>query len=71
MSVLAIIHLVKEPCGQDPTVTDAKARQTALPEGATTKPVAGYLYFRKEKGKAGSLILNYTGDDASVDLKFP
>jgi len=55
----------------DPTVTDAKVRQMALPQASTTKPVAGYLYFRKPKGKASSFTLNYTGDNASVDLTLP
>lgn len=45
----------------------------ALPQGATAKPVAGYLYFPQygKKRKHDPVALNYSRDDFSVDLSFP
>jgi hypothetical protein len=61
------------PAPSDPgqSVITQKIRDMALPEGATGKPVAGYLYFRYAGKKRAPLTLNYTNDDLSVDLKFP
>jgi len=72
------VHVSNYPRPNDPPPADPgqsavlqKIRDMALPEGATGKPVAGYLYFRYAGKKRAPLTLNYTNDDLSVDLKFP
>jgi hypothetical protein len=57
----------------NPAQSDAedKMRRMALPEGLAKKPVAGYMYFRRQKSKPDSFTLNYSNDDESIDLKFP
>lgn len=44
----------------------------ALPEGKTSAPVAGYLYFpASAKRSKSSLELQFTHEDSSVNLKLP
>jgi hypothetical protein len=61
------------PRGPDPTAMEAKLRDKALPEGVTSKPVAGYLYFPQygKKRQADSVTLTHSADDMPVDLRFP
>lgn len=74
------VHVSNYPRPNDPppppsdpgqSAVAQKIRDMAVPEGATGKPVAGYLYFRYAGKKRSPLTLNYTNDDLSVDLKFP
>ncbi len=61
----------------DPTATsrntaDIKIRNRALPEGKTTKPVAGYLYFLvSSKQRKAGLSLEYSKDGVSAELALP
>jgi len=55
----------------DPSAVAQIVRNMALPEGATAKTVAGFLYFRYSGKKRPALTLNYANDDLSVDLKLP
>jgi hypothetical protein len=51
---------------------EAQLQKWALPEGRTTAPVAGYLYFPVNvKKNKGALELQYTHDGASANLKLP
>jgi len=61
------------PPQYDPYVVEAAARQKALPEGATTNPVAGYLYFPApaKKPKKAALELRYSKDGEVVTLSLP
>ena len=61
------------PRKPDQSAVQAKIADRALPQGATTKPVAGYLYFPRygKKRKNDATALNYSKDDVSIDLKFP
>jgi hypothetical protein len=62
----------KTPASVDPRVTEEKLRDRALPDGPTTKAVAGYLYFPASKRKKGEAMeLQYTKGDVELDLKFP
>jgi hypothetical protein len=45
--------------------------EQALPEGATTKPVAGYLYFPAGKKKYDKFELRYEADAANIRLPLP
>jgi len=57
----------------DQSALEDKIRAKALPEGRTTKPVAGYLYFPQygRSHKKDPVALNYSKDEVSIDLKFP
>lgn len=51
---------------------EADLRKWALPEGKTTAPVAGYLYFPvSPKRSKGALELEYAHDGSSANLKLP
>jgi len=57
--------------GRDPHVEE-KVLDKALPEGETTKAVAGYLYFPQytKKKKTDAVELEYSKDDVSLNLLF-
>lgn len=59
--------------GPDPAIVEEKVQDKALPEGATRKAVAGYLYFPQyaKKHKSDAVELDYSKDDVSVKLVFP
>jgi len=59
------------PRGNSDQSAAQKVRDMALGQGLTSKPVAGYLYFRYSGKKRDGLTLNYSNDDLSVDLKLP
>lgn len=62
----------KTPPAADPRVIEEKLRDRALPDGPTTKAVAGYLYFPASKRKKGEMLeLQYTKGEVELDLKFP
>jgi hypothetical protein len=52
---------------------EAKMRDQALPEGLTSKAVAGYIFFpaSAKRRKAGPLELRYSKDNKNVDLPLP
>ena len=52
---------------------ESKMRDQALPEGLTSKAVAGYIFFpaSAKRRKAGPLELKYSKDNQSVDLPLP
>ncbi len=51
---------------------EAQLDKWSLPEGKTTSPVAGYLYFPvSAKRSKGALELEYTHDSSSANLKLP
>jgi hypothetical protein len=49
---------------------EAQLDKWSLPQGKTSVPVAGYLYFPVKKNK-GALELQYTHEDSSANLKLP
>jgi hypothetical protein len=57
----------------DPTVIEEKLRASALPQGKTSKAVAGYLNFPRPRKnpKDNSLTLVYSKDGTSIDLALP
>jgi hypothetical protein len=58
--------------GVDRHAIEAKLRDKALPDGPTTRAVAGYLYFpASKKRKSDALELQYSKGDAELDLRFP
>ena len=59
------------PRGNSDQSAAQRVRDMALGQGLTSKPVAGYLYFRYSGKKRDGLTLNYSNDDLSVDLKLP
>jgi hypothetical protein len=48
-----------------------KVRDVALPEGDTTRPVAGYLFFPAPKKRGGQIQLKYFRDGIDVVLVLP
>ena len=51
---------------------EAQLEKWALPEGKSSSPVAGYLYFPvSAKRSKGPLELQYTHEDSSANLKLP
>lgn len=51
---------------------ESQLEKWALPEGKTTSPVAGYLYFPvSAKRSKGALELQFTHDGSSANLKLP
>jgi hypothetical protein len=61
------------PRGPDPRILEDRLRARALPEGNSTQPVAGYLYFPQppKKAKDSKLDLTYSKDGSSVMLPLP
>jgi hypothetical protein len=61
------------PPPYDPYVVEARAKEKALPEGQTSRAVAGYLYFPRstKKRKNTSLELRYSKDGDVVTLSLP
>jgi hypothetical protein len=58
--------------GVDRHAIEAKLRDKALPDGPTTRAVAGYLYFpASKKRKNDALELQYTKSDIELDLRLP
>jgi hypothetical protein len=58
--------------GVDRHAIESKLRDKALPEGPTTRAVAGYLYFpAAKKHKSDALELQYTKGDVELDLRLP
>jgi hypothetical protein len=57
----------------NPYAIEASVKASALPEGETAKPVAGYLYFplSSKKHKATPKALEYLQGGAAIDLAFP
>ncbi len=61
------------PPPYDPYVTEARIREKALPEGETSAPVAGYLFFPvpAKKSKKAAFELRYSKDGEAVSLPLP
>jgi hypothetical protein len=61
------------PPPYDPYVVEARAKEKALPEGQTSRAVAGYLYFPRstKKRKNTPLELRYSKDGDVVTLSLP
>jgi len=61
------------PRGPDPRILEDKLAAKALPEGKTSHPIAGYLYFPQptKKAKDGKLELTYSKDGTSFALSLP
>ncbi len=59
--------------GTDIGPVEEKAGDLALPQGETTKPVAGYLYFAPpaKKAKTAPLELRYSNDGERLALPLP
>jgi hypothetical protein len=58
------------PPPYDPYAAEARVREKALPEGQTSQPVAGYLYFSRpaKNHKNAALELRYSKDGDVVTL---
>lgn len=61
-----------QPPSQDPKVLE-RVMDMALPDGDTSKAVAGYLYFPQsaKRKKSDTLQLDYSKDDLALRLVFP
>jgi hypothetical protein len=61
------------PMGPDPRMVRDELEKLALPEGRTTQPVAGYLYFPKPAGKVKKTVfeLTYYGEDGKIRVFIP
>ena len=61
------------PSGPDPWTMKQELEERSLPEGKSTQPVAGYLYFPKlsKKSKNGGYDLTYYGVSNKVRLVIP
>jgi len=61
------------PAGPNPRVLEDKLSAKALPEGKTSHPIGGYLYFPQptKKAKDGKLELTYSKDGTSFALSLP
>jgi hypothetical protein len=73
---VAVTDRSPQPPRTDPGAlpqVEQKLQDWELPMGATSKPVAGYLYFPQysKKKKGDSLELDYSRDDDSASLRFP
>jgi hypothetical protein len=61
------------PTGPDPRMVRDELEKLALPQGRTTQPVAGYLYFPKSSGKVKKTVfeLTYYGEDGKIRVFIP
>jgi hypothetical protein len=62
------------PPGSSPADRDVMRQELsdkALPEGKTSDPVAGYLYFPKPKSMNGTFHLTYYGSPTEIRLDLP
>ena len=61
------------PPGPDPSVVEERLQARALPQGKTSKAIAGYVYFPRppKNPKDNSSTLVYFKDGKSIDLTLP
>ena len=61
------------PTGPDPWTMQQELEERSLPDGKSTQPVAGYLYFPKlsKKSRNGGYDLTYYGVSSKIRLSIP
>jgi hypothetical protein len=65
--------LAPPPSGPDPWTMKQELEERSLPEGKSTQPVAGYLYFPKlsKKSRNAGYDLTYYGVNSKIRLSIP
>jgi hypothetical protein len=65
--------LASPPSGPDPWTIKQELEERSLPEGKSTQPVAGYLYFPKlsKKSRNAGYDLTYYGVKSKIRLAVP